>query len=87
VQILRSATAQTIEILLLEQVCMSALVLKIFFGKERLVKYRLIYTLPRQGNLLQRNIFQGPTKPLFTLEIGWSSAETNSPFFQTSFFY
>jgi hypothetical protein len=42
---------------------MVAEALQIFFlGKEHPVKYLLISTLPRLGNLLQRNNFQGSTK-------------------------
>jgi hypothetical protein len=55
-----------IEILLLEQVCMFALVLQTFWAKITRKKYAGIH--PRQGNLLHTNILQGSTKPLFTTQ-------------------
>jgi hypothetical protein len=57
-------SVKIIEILALEQVgwCCSSK----HFGNKPLVKSLLISTLHRQGNLLQRNIFTGLNKPLFT---------------------
>jgi hypothetical protein len=43
-----------------------ALVQQTFLGKKKLVKSLDIH--PRQGILLQRNILQGSTKPLFTTQ-------------------
>jgi hypothetical protein len=45
---------------------MFALSLQIFFGKEHLVKNRLISALALEGPFLIRNNFQGSIKPLFT---------------------
>jgi hypothetical protein len=46
---------------------MLAQVLQIFLGERTSCK-KLADLQPRQGNLLQRNIFTGSTKPLFTTQ-------------------
>jgi hypothetical protein len=59
---------------------MLAQVLQIFLGKEHLVKNLLISNQDKLINF-EGTIFQGSTKPLFTHNIGWRSAEKNSPVF------
>jgi hypothetical protein len=70
--------AKAIEILDLEQVCWHRSC-KYFWGKKH----------PRQGNLLQRNIFSAvyKTSLYYIHKIGWRPAEKNSPFFSTCVFY
>jgi hypothetical protein len=57
---------------------MLAQVLQILYGKEHLDLH------PKQGNLLQRNIFTGLKQNLSLLhKIGWRPAEKNWPIFST----
>jgi hypothetical protein len=78
-------SVQTIEILDLEQVCWQRSC-KYFGGKNTLEKSADLH--PRQGNLLQWNIFTGlnETSLYYIHKIGWRPAEKKSPIFSTCVF-